>query len=291
LAGYGPETFTAAFPAYQSAELARAYPDFAYESPHNIFLDSLTAQGVLGVILLAGLCAVAFRAAWRARGKHSATAPALAAALAAGIVSQQFTVFTIPTATILFATIGLAVGLEPQDDLVRRRSIAWIVAGVPLIYLAIRFAAADHALALAQRSLAAGDVASAAGHYHSAQIPGASSDLWYSRALLRAGALQQATLAGASATRTAEDPFNAWYSLSSLYAAQNDVPRAEASLRAAIAASPTWFKPHWTLARLLELTGRSQEAAREAARAVDLDGGKHAEVAATLQQIRARLQE
>jgi tetratricopeptide (TPR) repeat protein len=128
-------------------------------------------------------------------------------------------------------------------------------------------------------------VHAAARHYESARIPGASSDLWYSRALTRAGDLPGAIGAGLRATETAEDPFNAWYSLSALYAAQNDAQRAEASLRNAIRANPTWFKPHWTLARLLALTGRTAEARKEAAIALDLDAGKHLEVASSLQPL------
>jgi O-antigen ligase len=289
-AGFGPETFTAEFPRYQSAELARAYADFAHESPHNIFLDALVAQGLPGLILLAGLCVLGFRAAWRLRVRHPEIAPALAAALAAGVVSQQFTVFTIPTAVIFFATIALAVGLDTPASEVRARSFVPMLAAVPLLYLAFRFAAADRELALVRRSLAMGDVAAAVRQYSSAQIPGASSDLWYSRSLVRAGAMPVAIAAGLNATRTAEDPFNAWYSLAALYAAQNDAGRAEASLRAAIQANPTWFKPHWALARLLALTGRAAEGGREAAIATDLDGGKHPEIALTLDQIRKGLQ-
>ena len=289
--GFGPETFTAVFPHYQSAELARAYPDFAHESPHNMFLDALAAQGIPGALLLAGFCAVALRAAWRARTRDPAMAAALAAALAAGMVSQQFTAFTIPTAVIFFATAALAIAQDSPENSVRPRSFAWTIAAVPLLYLAACFTFTDHQLALTQRSLSAGDIAGAARHYESAHIPGASSDLWYSRALIRAGALQPAIAAGIRATWTAEDPFNAWYNLSALYAAQNDVPRTEASLREAIRANPAWFKPHWILARLLAITGRVPEGAREAALAAELDGGKHAEVAATLQQVRARLQE
>src|ERR1035441_5063742 len=111
LAGHGPETFTAAFPHFESAALSRAYPDFAHESPHNIFLDALVGQGIAGPLLLAAWCALGFSAAWKIRGEHPDLAACLAAALAAGIVSQQFTVFTIPTAAIFFATIALAAGL------------------------------------------------------------------------------------------------------------------------------------------------------------------------------------
>jgi len=280
-AGYGPETFTAQFPHYQSAELARAYPDFAHESPHNIFLDALVAQGVPGLVALAGLCALGFRAAWRARDHHPSVAPALAGALAAGVVAQQFTAFTIPTAVIFFTTIALAIGLdapEPQPA----RPLIWAPMAAAFLYLAFRFALTDHALAETKARLAANDLPAALREYQSARIPGASSDLWYSRALTRVGDLPGAIATGMHATETAEDPFNAWYSLSAVYAAQNDAHRAEVSLRNAIRANPIWFKPHWTLARLLAMTGRLPEARVEAARALDLDAGKHPEVGQTL---------
>jgi O-antigen ligase len=294
LAGHGPETFRAAFPHYESAALARAYPDFAHESPHNIFLDALVGQGIAGLLLLAAWCALGFAAAWKIRGRHPDLAACLAAALAAGTVSQQFTVFTIPTAVIFFATIALAAGLAagPAEP-VRRFPFA-----LPLLYFAARLAFADHALALAQRDLAAGNLTAAAGHY---EASGQTSDLWYSRALLatagkaptvavRFPAFLLAAAAGERATRTAEDPFNAWYSLSTIRAGQNDAAGTERCLRAAIAAHPMWFKPHWTLAQVLRLESRGEEARREAALAADLDGGKHPEVARTLQELGLRPQ-
>jgi O-antigen ligase len=292
LAGHGPETFTATFPRYESVALARAYPDFAHESPHNIFLDALVGQGIAGLLLLAAWCALGFAAAWKIRGKHPHLAACLAAALAAGTVSQQFTVFTIPTAAIFYATIALAAGLATGPAEPARR----FPFALPLLYFAARFTFADHALALAQRDLAAGNLASAAAHY---QASGQTSDLWFSRALLGAAAkaptvtfqlqaLQLAEAAGVRATRTAEDPFNAWYSLSAIRASQNDAAGAERCLRAAIAAHPTWFKPHWMLAQVLHFESRGEEALREAALAVDLNGRKHPEVAQTLQDLRSR---
>jgi tetratricopeptide (TPR) repeat protein len=169
---------------------------------------------------------------------------------------------------------------------------------LPLLYFAARIAFADHALALTQRDLAAGNLVTAAAHY---EASGKTSDLWYSRALLgvagkaptvalRLQALQMANAAGERATRTAEDPFNAWYSLSSIRAAQNDAPGAERCLRAAIAAHPRWFKPHWTLAQVLRYEGRSEDALYEAVLAADLDGGKHPEVTQTLQELQLRRQ-
>ncbi len=287
-AGYGPETFTAEFPRFQSLELARAYPDFVHVSPHNILLDAAIAQGLPGLIILCCLLALGF-------GTANA---GFAAALAAGIVAQQFTVFTLPTALITFTTIALAIS-EGQVRL-RLPKLAFLPAAL-LLYAAIRLVVSDHALALTQKSLAAADEPSAAAHYAQYQrwrLPGASADLWYSRAslnlaqttanpALRFQSMIQAAGAGVRATQTAEDPGNAWYSLALLYAAQNDAVNTEKCLRAAAVANPNWFKPHWTLARLLRMQGRLPEAQREARIAVRCDGGKNAEVSRTLAELRA----
>jgi len=232
-------------------------------------------------------------------------AACLAAALAAAIASQQFTVFTIPTAVIFYTTLALAIGLAAGPAQPRRRisfAVAAALAALALVYAAARIAVADHALALAQRGLDSGHSQEAAAQYSRYdrwRFPGASADLWYSRALMvvaqnapsplvQLQALAQSGAAALRATQTAEDPFNAWYSLAALYASQNDAAGAERSLRAAIAANPNWFKPHWTLAQVLLLEGRVQEAAREAALAADLNAGKNPEVARTLEEIRAR---
>lgn len=296
LAGHGPETFTAAFPHYESQALARAYPDFAHESPHNIFLDALAGQGVAGLALLLAWCALGFSAAWKVRGQYPDLAAGLAAALAAGVVSQQFTVFTIPTAVIFFTTIGLAAGLGEAPV----ESVRCFPLGLPLLYFAVRIAFADHALALAQRDIGSGDLTASAAHFAASGVNSRlTSDLWYSRALLAAGgkssaigvrlqSSQMASLYGERATRTAEDPFNAWYSLSAIYASHNDAAGAERCLRAAIEAHPTWFKAHWMLAQVLRFESRNEEAAREAAIAADLDGGKHPEVTRTLEELRGK---
>lgn len=294
LFGYGPETFTATFPHYESKELARAYPDFAHESPHNIFLDALVSQGAPGLVLLVLWCGMGFAAAWRIRVKQPGLAAGLAGALAAGIVSQQFTVFTIPTGIIFFATVALAEGLQEPEV----RPGRYVPFALPLLYFAARMAYTDHALALAQRALTANDLASAASHYNSS---GQADDLWYSRVLaviagsaptlpVRIQAFQQAVPAAERATRTSESPFNAWYSLSALRASQNNAMAAEQCLRRAIESHPTWFKPHWTLAQLLDLEGRRDEAVDQAQLAADLDGGKHSEVIGTLQAIKERSQ-
>jgi O-antigen ligase len=315
--GYGPELFMQAFPRFESAALAEAYPDFAHESPHNAFLDTLVAQGLPGMIAICGLCALGFVAARRLGASQPGAGSALFAALTAEILGQQFVAFTVPTALVFYATIALAVGMAaapgapaesadpaPQKSgaASRRFQTPAAIAALALSVVAVRFLVADRALALSKRSLDSGDLPAAFREYDSFQrwsLPGGGSDLWYSRALFlfaqntpnpvaRFQALQQAGIAAMRATRTAEDPFNAWYNVAAFYASQNDAPRTEASLRQAIAGSPKWFKPHWMLAQVLLLDSRFEEAENEAAMAVKLDGRKNPEVARTLQEVRGR---
>ena len=289
-AGFGPEVFEAQFPHYESKQLAEAYPDFAHESPHNMFLDALVAQGIPGLVLLAALCAFALA---------RAPTPWLLAAMIAGIVAQQFTVFTVPTSILFFSTLALSGASASPSSARRAALLPRLAAAIPaaaMLYLAFRFAAADRSLELAHQAIAR-DNGSAAlkyfGAYERERLPGAGSDLWYSRAMSalaertpdkirRIQIAAQAGYAALRAPQTAEDPYNAWYNLAVLYANSNDRDYAERSLRSAIAAHPNWFKPHWMLARVLQLEDRRDEARIEAQLAIDLDGGKHAEVAETL---------
>ena len=285
--GFGPEVFTAQFPHYESKQLAEAYPDFAHESPHNMFLDALVAQGIPGLALLATICVLAVR---RAQSKW------LAAAIVAGIVAQQFTAFTIPTAVLFFVAIALSLPAPAEPERAPRFLLAAPLAAA-MLYLAFRFTAADRALELVRQAIAAGNGQAAAARFADFEhwrFPGAGSDFWYSRAMaalaqhtpnqiLRTQIAAQAGYAALRATATAEDPFDAWYHAAALYSTANDARYAERSLRSAIAAHPNWFKPHWMLARVLRIEGRADEARSEAALAVELDAGRHAEVRETLQ--------
>jgi O-antigen ligase len=299
-AGYGPEVYTAEFARFESPELAASYPDFEYESPHNMFLDALASQGIPGLAALGALCILGLVAAFRGRGAES---PYMAAALTAGLVSQQFTVFTIPTAVIVYTTIGACLS-APGDRVRLPRGIAAALALV-MVYCALSLLIADHALAGAQRAMEGGNAAAAArqySRYQHSRLPGASADMWYSRSLLqlaqktqqpmmRLQALIQAHAAASRATATANDPFDAWYNLSAFDAMQNDSAAVERDLRASIAGRPNWFKPHWTLARLLALESRRNEAEREAALAARLTGGQDTSVTRTLADIREALHE
>jgi O-antigen ligase len=310
-AGYGPETFTTEFPRYESADLARAYPDFYHESPHNIFLDAFTTRGVLGFALLLGFCGVAIWAALaNARGSGTPRAVVkseLTAALVATLVCQEFVVFVVATALYFYLLVALLV-VEPGHRVPERGTPRWLVAlsvalGLVFTGFAVRLLVADRALAVANQRIESADAAGAAREYLTVlrwELAGSGPDLNYSRAMAqlathtpilatRVQAAQQAMEAAIRATRTAEDRQNAWYNLATLLANQDDVGGVERSLRNALAWSPSWFKPHWALAQLLEATHRHDEALVEGRRALDLDGGRDPEVSATWQKLQGSL--
>jgi len=298
-AGFGPETFATEFPRFESVELASAYPDFYNESPHNIFLDALTGEGLLGFASIAGLCLLGL---WLI----PKTWAALAAGLVAAICCQQFSVLILPTALYFYLLLAMVVvtAIPKTAAAERKHGAYWLIpihaiVALPLVLYSVHLLIADHAFEQARQDIASGNAPAAAARYRSAlswNPPGAGFDLDYSREMAqlanrtpvfaaRLQARQQALEAGVRATTTAIDRQNAWYNLALLFAAENDPISVERSLRNAIAWAPNWFKPHWTLAQLLEITGRHTEAVAEAKKAVACDGGHDPEVSATLQRL------
>jgi len=283
LAGYGPEVFLAQFPYFESKSLARAHPDTVYESPRNAFLDTLAAQGIPGLLLWCGLCATGLAAAWKRRDIR------LAAALAAGIVGLQFSPFTLPTAVLFLATIGLAAGLAEKPGVSRSNPVFAAVAPIlvlALLYFALRLAMADRELAVTKRLLDARDLAAATAEYEAYwfwRLPGTNADVWYSRSWMdvarnaadpdmRTQALDISQQAAARAIGNAEEPFLAWYNLAQVATLQGNFEDAERNLRWAIATHPTWYLPHRLLAQELVRQSRLEEAQRETALAVELEG-------------------
>jgi tetratricopeptide (TPR) repeat protein len=300
--GFGPETFSIHFPPYQSEELAKAYPDYYQESPHNIFIDALAGQGAPGIVILAGVTLLGFYAVRKTRDRKLAAA--LGASLAALLVSQQFTAFTLPTALFFYLTVALAAGQasDPVRTPVRHRA-GQIVCAILLSLVFLTFATAlvyaDANLARVDRLIRAGNVIRAEAVYDRLarwSPPGMRTDLWYSQAMFgaagrarippeAASAWQAGLGAAVRAAHTAEERQNAWYDLAMFYARENDIPHAEQSLRSAIDCAPNWFKPHWLLAEVLRAGGRMEEARVEAERAAELDGGRNPEVTRTLAEV------
>jgi len=313
IAGYGLETFSADFPRFQSADLARAFPDFYHESPHNMFLDALVSQGLAGFFILLWICGFGMWCGIRAAREGRRLAGALTAALIATVVTQQFIVFIVPTLLFFYLILSMltsedAPALEPVAHTVRRSAILFVASAAAVIVFAgygFRLLVADRALQLAERAAATGEVRAAAQAYQTVlqwQLPGSSDDLAYSRAMhgLAIGTRDLATAilarhealeAANHAVATAEDRQNAWYNLAMLKAENSDVPGVETALRNSIAYAPNWFKPHWTLAQVLAITNHPHEALTQAELAVQLDGNHDAEVIGTWKMLQKKVDE
>jgi O-antigen ligase len=300
LAGFGPETFSAEFPRFQSVELARLLPDFYHESPHNTALDALTSEGIPGLAITLGWI---FLGGWAALRARQGAGPYLTAALTASCIAGMF---GAATAGPIFATllvIAMLVALTPHDQTDRAavRPALVLAVSVPiaagLALFGVMLTIADFRLAGLQRSPA--DTAKGTALYTDivrTALPGAGEDLYCSRRLatlcgsstdrgVQANCVKAATLAASRATTSADNPPNAWYNLGMFSAEQNDASKVEVSLRTSSSLAPNWFKPHWALAKLLALTGRRNDARLEAERAFLLDAGKDSEVRRTVEII------
>jgi tetratricopeptide (TPR) repeat protein len=309
--GYGPETFVTEFPRLQSIELARAYPDFYHESPHNVFIDAAVGQGIPGLLLMLAFVPLGAYAGYTILDTKGAIAAPLLAALAAVLVCQQFVVFVLATYVSFYLLIAILVALasvpvtvvSPMGTYARSTlRLCGIGASAVIAVFAYRLCWADYHLAIAQSNISKGDASSAANAYSAVMNwlpPGSGNDLFYSRAMTalarttpvyatRLLASRQAYESGVRAARVSEDRQNAWYNLAILFAAQNNQESVERSLRTAIAWAPNWFKPHWMLAQVLALSRRYREALVECEAAVARDGGKNPEVLATLDSLKKK---
>jgi hypothetical protein len=255
LTGFGLDTFVAEFPHYQSEELARDYPDFYHESPHNIFLDALTAEGVPGLLVLVAVAVAAIAGGLRAPPRNSVLALALLPvwlpAFVASLVAHQFVVFTAPTAFYFYLGAGVlagaSAGVSTEENAAhsavsrvpagwRWAALAggWAAAGF-LVVMAYRLVAADSALAVVERRLDANDAHGAAEAYRKAlnqKGPDVTADLYFSRRWAAVARNAPDTIsklyygqvaAGAAslATKSPEQQQNAWYNLALLFASSN----------------------------------------------------------------------
>jgi hypothetical protein len=254
LLGTGPETFLASFGRYESEDLAKLYPDFHHESPHNLALDALTSAGLPALLLLAG---------WAWVGGRS---PAFVASAVAALFSGAM---LAPLLLTMLVIAMKASGAGPRPAAGSQPALSWLA--LPPIAFALLLAVSDFRLAQFQHG----------GPY--VRLPVAAEDIYCSRILVKTSP-RTAIEAAVRATTTADDPANAWYNLALFTAATGDVVNTRRSLEEAARTAPNWFKPHWTLARLLAQTGDAAKAQSEADRAVLLDANHHAEVAATLRR-------
>lgn len=304
LIGYGLDRFGGEFPRFESAGLANAYPDHYNESPHNVLLDTLLAQGILGLASLVGLLALALWNGWRhrnCRGPHEI----VFAGLASSLIAHQFFVLEATTAVYLYYGIAFlladpsAVGpvSRKRETAIERICQAW-AAGLLLVF-ALEMAVADRHFERARQDLDAGRVAASLANYEKARRwapPGFNSSLWYSRALLATAQrrnevqvlIPEISRSAWDGYRSAEDRHNACYHLAMLYGSQGEPNRALAILRECVALAPRWYVLYWSAAVTLQSLGDPAHAEQMAVQAVEFSGKHRPEMTQLLNSVRSQ---
>ena len=309
LTGFGPETFSAEFPRYQSVELARVVPDFYHESPHNVALDALTSEGIPGLFIALGWLGLGVWLISQIKEKEPLDR-ALAAAFLASCAASSFNAMTIGPAVSTLTLMGMLLArsvagkaaLRNPDITPAPKAFAFAV-GVPIAAILAAFGvlllASDFKLERFSRIAGGHDSVPAVDSYQqlrATELAGAAEDLYCSRKLAGicasgTGAIARlqcsliATQAAVRGTQTADNPPNAFYNLAMFTAAHNDGPGTEKALRTALALAPNWFRPHWALAKFLDISGRRDEASAEIRRAALLGAGKEQDVTDSLRTI------
>jgi len=301
--GSGPETFAQEFRAVESPALARAYPDYYQESPHNLLFETGLAQGGLGLLALALLCGAALCGGWIAGSTFRSLSAGLLGALVSILVALQFMPLTVADALCLYCIAGMLVALGCADS----REVAsyrirfarpLAAVGIPaLAAVGLLFVMQDWAFARAGDAIRKGDLAAAAADYRAWRLfplPWPGQDLWLSRQFAAAAvrdkpraalALQLAAEASHRAERNSEEPFNAYYQSAALAIAAGDAPGGENKLRAAIRLAPAWYRPRLLLAESLLMRGRTQEGTAQAGAAMDLAGPRREDVQRTVDNL------
>ena len=297
--GFGPETYLSAFPRYESEQLARKFPAFHHESPHNVAVESLAQSGVPGLVLVLAWGLVAVMAGRAARISGSPMAAPLVAGVAASAVASMFSgLFLWPVlATLLL--VAVLVSLE-KPCLKKQSHFAFGGAWMPIVRGVVSAALVAHAATLLYVDYRVEQFAKyptiANLRLSKWPVPGVAEDVYESRILAatcpkafgvaRLECQGAATEAAGRAVRTADDMANAWYNLAMFTAAMDDIRGTQSTLEKAVNASPNWFQPHWILARLYQRTGDKPNAVREATRAAYLDAGHDAEVTQTAAELK-----
>jgi O-antigen ligase len=308
LAGIGPEQFAGAFRKVESLHLARAYPDQYHEVPHNLLLEFAVNQGMIGETVLIGLLGLALFCGLQQAREGNSHSHVLLASLAGSVVSLQFAPLAFANVLYMYLFAGLLVGLASprhadgvQSVTVRPFTrLLLTTAALGATAIAVLYISQDFYFAATEHSLAEGDLERAGQSFRAARrFPFPGPELSCSRewAVLakslegpqREVALANAKKASADAERSEEENFDAYYQSAVLAIVTQDYGEAERKLRDSIAAAPRWYRPRVMLANLLRRFGRTQEAEKEAALALECAGSRENQVKLALERSKQQM--
>lgn len=284
LTGIGPETFGGEFRKVQSVQLSKEFPDFYQETPHNAFLDALYAQGLPGFLILIAVAVLPWIA--NTQGDGGKELMGYRSAMLGLVIASFFASFTLVSALYFWLIAALAAPGEASEEADKTPQRVPIIPRVAAAIAACLFVAVGASLAMQDfqwsalafavdgRNLSGAAAAFSTAEGVSLGLPGyelfASREFAIlGRALGKGGdstaSWRMAAEASTLAEIRGEDRFNAAYQSSVLAVANADIGRAESEARTTITLAPNWYKAHLLLSQILQVTGKQEESAREAA--------------------------
>jgi O-antigen ligase len=300
VAGAGPGMFRVAFTRYRSNDYSAFNPDVHWETAHNVFLDRLTEQGVLGLLAFASLIiAFAYNMMKILRSspnpKTQSIYAAVGAALPAVLTSNCFNGEVIPTTYYFYVWIALSFAARdcsgpalPLDSPSKRRSrelqtvviVAGIAASIGLASYAYRNWAAEISLLAAAQAvdsrdeqtllLSADNVERAMRHVGTYHLEVAELTVAFLREnwntldeQSRTRLTQRGIASALWAVERTDKPMLALVDLVTLASMTAD-PRTMKWLQQLQELDPYWYRGHELSARLLLREGKLSAALREA---------------------------
>jgi O-antigen ligase len=119
--GFGPDTFRVAFQDHQTPHFVKLFgPRQLANGGHNLLLNQLATQGIIGLAALVSLLVVVFRSGWRASRDAPSTnerlvLAACTSAVVAYVVQATFNVQQVGLTTLFWALAGLLVMAAARD--------------------------------------------------------------------------------------------------------------------------------------------------------------------------------
>jgi len=144
LLGYGPDTFGVVFPRYSPPELVHYLgPSVVVDRAHNLLLDLGATVGVFGMAsylaMVIAFLVRALRATLKALGStYGALLAAICASIVATTVQDQFSFWTVATASLFWLLIAVGTNLTdylskgnncPRPSCMRTRNQDFVVSG------------------------------------------------------------------------------------------------------------------------------------------------------------------
>ncbi len=129
LLGWGPETLSQVYPAYETPEFRRVFPaakmmHIVVDRPHNDLLQQAVAAGFVGLAAYGWVWMALFRTAWRMgrtgqREGVACTAAGLLGGFAAYFVQLQFSFSYVSVAPVFWSLVGLLLALDSGSRVCR----------------------------------------------------------------------------------------------------------------------------------------------------------------------------